>query len=191
MLHYPPAKINQAAVNRRLSVAPMMDWTDRHFRAVLRILSANALLYTEMVTTGALLHGNADRFLAHGADNPCALQLGGSDPGALARAAILGEQAGYAEINLNCGCPSDRVQEGGIGACLMADAALVADCWQAMAEAVSVPVTIKSRIGIDDRDSFEFFAGFIETLYRRGCRVFIVHARKAILHGLSPKENRE
>ena len=178
-------------LDRTLCVAPMMDCTDRHCRTLFRLLSPNALLYTEMVTTGALIHGDAARFLRHGADEPCALQLGGSDPVALAAAARLGEQAGYQEINLNCGCPSDRVQQGGIGACLMAEPALVGECVAAMREAVDIPVTVKSRIGIDDQDSYEFFAAFIETVARAGCDVFIVHARKAMLKGLSPKENRE
>lgn len=169
----------------------MMACTDRHFRHVLRLMAQKALLYTEMVVADALLHGDQRRFLGHERDEPVALQLGGSDPGKLAQCARLGEQAGYAEINLNVGCPSDRVQVGGIGACLMADAGLVADCFSAMASTTSVPVTIKSRIGIDDQDSFEFFNQFVETLYQAGCRVFIVHARAAILNGLSPQQNRD
>lgn len=178
-------------LDRTLSVAPMMGCTDRHCRVLLRLLSPHSLLYTEMVTTGALIHGDTGRFLAHGADAPCALQLGGSDPAALATSARLGEQAGYQEINLNVGCPSDRVQQGGIGACLMAEPGLVADCVASMRDAVSIPVTVKTRIGIDDLDSYDFFAGFVDTVRQAGCSTFIVHARKAILSGLSPKENRE
>ncbi|MBT3425284.1 MAG: tRNA dihydrouridine(20/20a) synthase DusA [Gammaproteobacteria bacterium] len=177
--------------DRTLSVAPMMGCTDRHFRYLLRLMSPHAMLYTEMVTTGALTHGQADNFLAHHADEPVGLQVGGSDPEQLALSAKLCEQAGYQEINLNVGCPSDRVQTGGIGACLMATPALVATCFQAMQARVSIPVTIKSRIGIDDLDSYTHFSDFIGTLYTAGCRIFIVHARKAILSGLSPKDNRE
>ncbi len=179
------------SLDRTLCVAPMMGCTDRHCRVLLRLLAPHSLLYTEMVTTGALIHGDTDRLLSHSDDAPCALQLGGSDPAALAASARLGEEAGYQEINLNVGCPSDRVQQGGIGACLMGEPALVADCVHAMQEAVSVPVTVKSRIGIDDHDSYEFFATFVDTVSKGGCRVFLVHARKAILSGLSPKENRE
>jgi len=179
------------SLDRTLSVAPMMGCTDRHCRRLLRLLAPHALLYTEMVTTGALLHGDAPRFLAHSDDTPCALQLGGSDPAALARCAQLGEDAGYQEINLNVGCPSDRVQQGGIGACLMAKPELVARCVEAMQHVVSIPVTVKSRIGIDDDDSYAFFHRFVATLAAGGCRTFIVHARKAILTGLSPKQNRE
>lgn len=178
-------------LDRTLCVAPMMGCTDRHCRTLLRLLSPHGLLYTEMVTTGALIHGDAPRFLAHEDDAPCALQLGGSDPAALAASARLGEAAGYQEINLNVGCPSDRVQQGGIGACLMGEAELVADCVRAMRDAVSIPVTVKSRIGIDDHDSYGFFSHFVETVASADCDVFIVHARKAILSGLSPKENRE
>ncbi len=169
----------------------MMDCTDRHCRYFLRLLSPNALLYSEMVTTGALIHGERSRFLDHAGDEPVALQLGGSDAQALAQCARWGEDAGYQEINLNCGCPSDRVQVGGIGACLMGEAELVADCFEAMQNQVNIPVTIKSRIGIDDMDSYGFFHNFVQTLFNAGCRVFIVHARAAILSGLSPKENRE
>lgn len=149
------------------------------------------MLYTEMVTTGALTHGQSENFLIHHADEPVGLQVGGSDPEQLALSAQMCEQAGYQEINLNVGCPSDRVQTGGIGACLMATPALVATCFQAMQASVSIPVTIKSRIGIDDLDSYTHFSDFIGTLYAAGCRTFIVHARKAILSGLSPKDNRE
>jgi len=178
-------------LDRTLSVAPMMGCTDRHFRYLLRLMSPHALLYTEMVTTGALVHGQSENFLNHHADEPVGLQVGGSDPAQLALSAQLCEQAGYQEINLNVGCPSDRVQTGGIGACLMATPTLVATCFQAMQASVSIPVTIKSRIGIDDLDSYTHFSNFIGTLYAAGCRTFIVHARKAILSGLSPKDNRE
>lgn len=180
---------------RRLSVAPMLDWTTRDFRYFARLLSRRALLYTEMVTTGALLHGDAARHLAFDAsEHPLALQLGGSDPRALAACARLAVDGfGYDEINLNCGCPSDRVQEGRFGACLMAEPALVADCVAAMRAAVpaAVPVTVKTRIGIDDLDSYEALAAFVATVAAAGCGVFVIHARKAWLSGLSPKENRE
>jgi tRNA-dihydrouridine synthase A len=178
-------------LNRTLSVAPMMGCTDRHCRYLLRLISPNSLLYTEMVVTGALIHGNAQHFLAHEGDAPCAIQLGGSDPTELAQSARMAEDAGYQELNLNVGCPSDRVQYGGIGACLMAQPQLVADCVSAMRAVVDIPVTVKSRIGIDDEDSFESFERFIDVVRQGGCDTFIVHARKAILTGLSPKENRE
>ncbi len=178
----------------RLSVAPMMDWTDRHCRFFLRLISQHTRLYTEMVTAPALLHGNAPHLLAFRAEeHPLALQLGGSDPKQLARAAKMGADAGYDEINLNVGCPSDRVQEGRFGACLMAEPQLVAECVSAMRAVVPahVPVTVKHRLGIDDHDSYDFTHGFIDTVRQAGCEVFVVHARKAILAGLSPKENRE
>ncbi|HET9693337.1 MAG TPA: tRNA dihydrouridine(20/20a) synthase DusA [Steroidobacteraceae bacterium] len=179
-------------LDRRLCVAPMMDHTDRHCRYLLRLLSPRALLYTEMVTAQALAHGDVERLLGHDAsEHPVALQLGGSDPDLLARAARLGEQFGYEEINLNVGCPSDRVQSGRFGACLMAEPGLVAACMRAMREVVRVPVTVKCRIGIDDRDDYEFFDRFVQTVREAGVDVFIVHARKAHLQGLSPKENRE
>jgi len=178
-------------MQRTLCVAPMMGCTDRHCRFLFRQLSPNALLYSEMLTSSALIHGDTDRLLEHAGDEPAVLQLGGSNPEELARAAKLVEQAGYQEVNLNCGCPSDRVQQGGIGACLMGEPALVADCYRAMSEAVSIPVTIKSRIGIDDQDDYGFFQAFIRQIYGAGCRHFQVHARKAVLSGLSPKENRE
>ncbi|MFC6668881.1 tRNA dihydrouridine(20/20a) synthase DusA [Marinobacterium aestuariivivens] len=179
-------------VNRRFSVAPMMDWTDRHCRYFHRQLSRNALLYTEMVTTGALLHGDARRFLRYDeAEHPIALQLGGSDPDALAECSRMAEDHGYDEINLNVGCPSDRVQNNMIGACLMAHPQRVADCLERMQSAVSIPVTVKHRLGIDEMDSYEELQRFIEIVRQSGCRTFIVHARKAILAGLSPKENRE
>lgn len=176
----------------KLSVAPMMDWTDRHCRYFHRLLTKNTLLYTEMVTTGALLHGDVPRHLDFNAEeHPVALQLGGSEPSDVARAAKLGEQWGYDEINLNCGCPSERVQRGAFGACLMAEPQLVADCVKAMRDAVSVPVTIKHRIGIDKTESYEFVRDFVGTVAAAGCEVFIVHARNAWLQGLSPKQNRE
>ena len=176
----------------RLSVAPMLDWTDRHCRYFHRLLTRRALLYTEMVTTGALLHGDVARHLRFNAEeHPVALQLGGSEPDDLARCARLGEQWGYDEINLNCGCPSERVQRGAFGACLMAEPRLVADCVKAMVDAVGVPVTVKHRIGIDRTESYEFVCDFVGTVAQAGCSVFIVHARNAWLKGLSPKENRE
>jgi tRNA-dihydrouridine synthase A len=179
-------------IDRRISVAPMMDYTDRHCRYLLRLVSPGALLYTEMVTAQALAHGDVERLLGFDAsEHPVALQLGGSDPVLLARAAQLGAERGYDEINLNVGCPSDRVQSGRFGACLMAEPALVADCVRAMREAVSVPVTVKCRIGIDDHDDYAFFERFIATVREAGVDTFVVHARKAHLQGLSPKENRE
>ena len=169
-----------------------MDWTDRHDRVFLRQLSEHTLLYTEMVTSAALKHGDAQYLLQHSQDeHPVALQLGGSNPVELAEAALLAEQAGYDEINLNIGCPSDRVQSGAFGACLMAEPELVAKCVGNMMTSVSLPVTIKCRIGIDDRDSQAELEDFIGTVADAGCSTFIVHARKAILSGLSPKENRE
>jgi tRNA-dihydrouridine synthase A len=176
----------------RLSVAPMMDWTDRHCRYFHRLLSQNTLLYTEMVTTGALLHGDVPRHLDFSEqEHPVALQLGGSEPLDLAHAARLGQQWGYNEINLNCGCPSERVQRGAFGACLMAEPQLVADCVKAMVDVVDVPVTVKHRIGIDKGESYAFVRDFVGTVAQAGCEVFIVHARNAWLKGLSPKENRE
>ncbi|NMM09409.1 MAG: tRNA dihydrouridine(20/20a) synthase DusA [Polaromonas sp.] len=176
----------------RLSVAPMMDWTDRHCRYFHRLLSRHALLYTEMVTTGALIHGDVERHLRFNAEeHPVALQLGGSDPADLAHSARLGEQWGYNEINLNCGCPSERVQRGAFGACLMAEPQLVADCVKAMVDVVKIPVTVKHRIGIEKCESYEFVRDFVGTVSEAGCNTFIVHARNAWLKGLSPKENRE
>uniref|UniRef100_UPI0028AD795E tRNA dihydrouridine(20/20a) synthase DusA n=1 Tax=Stutzerimonas balearica TaxID=74829 RepID=UPI0028AD795E len=181
-----------ATVDRRFSVAPMMDWTDRHFRYFARQLSQRTLLYTEMVTTGALLHGDASRFLRHDeSEHPLALQLGGSVPGDLAACAKLAEAAGYDEVNLNVGCPSDRVQNNMIGACLMAHPQLVADCVKAMRDAVGIEVTVKHRIGINGRDSYAELCDFVGQVSEAGCRSFTVHARIAILEGLSPKENRE
>ncbi len=177
----------------RLSVAPMMDWTDRHCRVFHRSLSRHTRLYTEMVTTGALLHGEVPRHLDFNAEeHPVALQLGGSEPADLAACARLAQHWGYDEVNLNCGCPSDRVQRGAFGACLMAEPRLVADCVAAMREACTLPVTVKHRIGIDQQESYDFVRDFVGTLAERGgCQVFIVHARNAWLKGLSPKENRE
>ncbi|MEG0222792.1 MAG: tRNA dihydrouridine(20/20a) synthase DusA [Comamonas sp.] len=182
----------QVSLNWRMSVAPMMDWTDRHCRYLHRLLTRHTLLYTEMVTTGALLHGDVPRHLRfNGQEHPVALQLGGSEPADLARAAQLGAQWGYDEINLNCGCPSERVQRGAFGACLMNEAPLVADGVKAMRDAVQIPVTVKHRIGIDKSESYDFVRDFIGTVAEAGCEVFIVHARNAWLKGLSPKENRE
>lgn len=176
----------------RASVAPMMDWTDTHCRFFHRLITRRTLLYTEMVTTGALLHGDVPRHLRfHGDEHPLALQLGGSEPADLAHSARLGEQWGYNEINLNCGCPSERVQRGAFGACLMAEPQLVADCVKAMVDAVNLPVTVKHRIGIDKVESYDFVRDFVGTVAQAGCRVFTVHARNAWLKGLSPKENRE
>lgn len=175
-----------------LAVAPMMDWTDRHCRSFLRLIAPRAWLYTEMVTTGAILFGDKERFLAFDpAEHPVALQLGGSDPKALAQAAAEGERFGYDEININIGCPSDRVQNGRFGACLMAEPGLVADGISAIRDRIGLPVTVKTRIGIDDRDDYGFLRDFIGTIADAGCRHIVVHARKAILKGLSPKENRE
>jgi len=178
--------------DRRLSIAPMMDRTDRHCRYFLRLIAAQALLYTEMITTGAILRGDGARFLRFDpTEHPVGLQLGGSEPDELARAAELGEAFGYDEINLNVGCPSDRVQSARFGACLMADPELVARCVRAMRAAVGIPVTVKTRIGIDERDDYEFLRRFVEAVAGAGCGTVIVHARKAWLSGLSPKENRE
>ena len=169
----------------------MLDWTDRHCRYLLRLISRRALLYTEMVTTTAILQGNPDRWLRFDpAEHPLALQLGGSDPAALAECARIGADFGYDEINLNVGCPSNRVQSGRFGACLMAEPQLVAECIAAMQDAVPVPVTVKTRIGIDAQDSYAALAGFIQAVREAGCRTLIIHARKACLQGLSPKENR-
>ena len=176
----------------RFSIAPMMDWSDRHCRYLWRLISQHSRLYTEMVTTGALLHREPARFLDYNPEeHPLALQLGGSDADDLARCAILAEQWGYDEVNLNCGCPSDRVQNGMIGACLMAHPEKVADAYQAMQDKVDIEITIKHRIGIDDMDDYEGMVNFIRPIAARGCQTFIVHARKAWLKGLSPKENRE
>lgn len=184
--------IVRAPLSRRFSVAPMMEWTDRHCRFFHRLLTRRTLLYTEMLTTGAVLRGDHVRLLAFDAfEQPVALQLGGSDPAALRASARIGEDAGYSEINLNVGCPSDRVQEGRFGACLMAEPALVADCVAAMKAAVKIPVTVKCRIGIDDQDPEEALFGFAEAVRAAGTDALIVHARKAWLKGLSPRENRD
>lgn len=180
------------SINRRFSTAPMMDWSDKHCRYFWRQLTKDTLLYTEMVTTGALIHGNRDRFLEYNdIEHPIALQLGGSNPSELATCSRYAEEWGYDEVNLNVGCPSDRVQNNMIGACLMAHPQLVADCIKAMQDSTSIDVTIKHRIGIDDQDSYEHMRDFVATVAETGCKTFIVHARKAILQGLSPKENRE
>lgn len=187
------------SLERRISVAPMMDYTDRHCRYFLRLLSPGALLYTEMITAAAIVRGNAARLLAFDpAEHPVALQLGGSDPRELAEATRVGAALGYDEINLNCGCPSDRVQSGRFGACLMAEASLVAECVSAMREAAAVAVTVKCRIGIDPlppsaagKGDYEFLQEFVATVAAAGCEVFVIHARRAVLKGLSPKENRE
>lgn len=178
--------------SHRFSIAPMLDWTDRHERYFLRLLTRHALLYTEMVTTGALLHGDRARHLDFSqAEHPVALQLGGSEPDDMARCAELAQQWGYDEVNINVGCPSDRVQSGSFGACLMAEPERVAACVKSMQAACDIPVTVKSRIGIDDHDSEAFLQQFINTVTDAGCDTFIVHARIAILAGLSPKENRD
>ena len=178
-------------MKRRVAIAPMLDRTDRHCRYLLRQISRHTWLYTEMVTTGAIRRGGHARHLAyHDCEHPLALQLGGSDPAALAECARIGADCGYDEINLNVGCPSNRVRSGRFGACLMAEPLLVGDCVAAMQQAVSIPVTVKTRIGIDDMDSYDGLCRFVETVKQGGCRVFIIHARKAFLQGLSPKENR-
>ena len=175
----------------KIAVAPMMDWTDRHCRYFLRLLSPSIELYTEMITAAAICHGDTEALLRFDeAEHPVAVQLGGSDPGQMAHAAALAAKAGYDEININVGCPSDRVQSGQFGACLMANPQMVADCFWAMTAACDVPVTVKTRIGIDDNDSYDYLRTFVEPLVAAGCSKFIVHARVAILQGLSPKENR-
>ncbi len=179
-------------LDRRFCVAPMLDWSDRHCRVFWRQLSRRAVLYTEMVTTGALLHGDQHRHLQFSTEEqPLALQLGGSDPAALAASARLAEQWNYSEVNLNCGCPSDRVQNGFFGACLMSRPGLVADGVKAMRDACDLPITVKHRIGIDDQEGYEPLRDFVGAVHQAGCKTVIVHARKAWLKGLSPKENRE
>ena len=169
----------------------MMDWSDRHCRFFFRQLSPHAVVYTEMVTTGALIHGNVERHLRfHPLEHPVALQLGGSDPADLARCAALGRGYGYDEVNLNCGCPSERVQHGAFGACLMAEPELVADCVKAMQDATAVPITVKHRLGIDSIQDYDFVRRFVEVVANAGCKTFLVHSRNAILKGLSPKDNR-
>ena len=192
LLQMRPTPTNAAQIDRRLSVAPMMDWTDRHFRYFMRLITRHTLLYTEMVTSGALIHGEPERFLSFDpAEHRLALQNGGSNPADMAACARMGVDWGYDEININVGCPSDRVQSGRFGACLMAEPDLVADCVAEMKAAVDLPITVKSRIGIDDLDSYELLAAFTATLQEAGCDLLIVHARKAWLHGLSPRENRD
>lgn len=178
-------------LDRRFCVAPMLDWTDRHCRYFYRTMSKSAVLYTEMVTTGAIIFGKGDYLHFNKEENPVALQLGGSDPEALAKCAKLAEERGYDEVNLNVGCPSDRVQNGMFGACLMAKPELVAECVAAMQAVTTIPITVKTRIGIDDQDSYEFLCDFIDKVKAVGCETFIIHARKAWLTGLSPKENRD
>lgn len=174
------------------SVAPMMDWTDRHCRYFHRLLAPHVRLYTEMVTTGALIHGDRERFLRFDpTEHPVAIQLGGSDPEQLTRCAQFAQSAGFDEINLNVGCPSDRVQSGRFGVCLMREPEVVRDCLAAMAEAVEIPVTIKTRLGVDELENYDYFRQFVETVSESGVKVFLVHARKAWLQGLSPRENRE
>ncbi|MGA8259085.1 MAG: tRNA dihydrouridine(20/20a) synthase DusA [Arenicellales bacterium] len=179
-------------MRHRFSVAPMMDCTDRHYRYLARLISRHALLYTEMLTTGAVIFGNTEKLLGyHPAEHPVALQIGGSNPVEMARSARIGELLGYDEININAGCPSDRVQAGAFGACLMKQPQRVADCVKAMRDAVDVPVTVKQRIGVDDEDSMAALQVFVDTVSRAGCDTFIIHARKAWLRGLSPRQNRE
>jgi len=178
-------------ISHKLSVAPMLDWTDKHCRYFYRLMSQHTVLYTEMVTTGAILHGKGDYLSYNDAEHPLVLQLGGSDVKAMTECAKIAEQLGYDEININVGCPSDRVQNGRFGACLMAEPQLVAECISEMQAATKVPVTVKSRIGIDDLDSYEFLHTFIEQVAEAGCQHFIIHARKAWLSGLSPKQNRD
>ena len=186
------ASTNNNPVQRRLCVAPMMDWTDRHCRYFHRILAPKAMLYSEMVTSGAVLHGDLERLLGFNEqEHPLALQLGGSDPTDLAHCARIARDCGYDEVNLNVGCPSDRVQRGRFGACLMLEPGLVRDCIAAMRDAVDIPVTVKTRLGVDEHDSYGYFSDFVNEVSGSGCSVFIIHARKAWLTGISPKENRE
>lgn len=182
-MSYPP---------RTLSIAPMMAYTDRHFRMLIRLMTRYTWLYTEMVTAPAIIHGDRDKLLGyHNDEHPLALQIGGSDPDQLAQCARIAAERGYAEINLNVGCPSDRVQNGHFGACLMREPARVAACVEAMQQACSLPVTVKTRLGVDELDCYHYFHGFIEQLIASGCRTFIIHARKAWLSGLSPAQNRD
>jgi len=178
-------------IDHRLSVAPMLDWTDKHCRYFYRLMSKHTVLYTEMVTTGAILHGKGNYLEYNDAEHPLVLQLGGSNVKAMTECAKMAEQYGYDEVNINVGCPSDRVQNGRFGACLMAEPALVAECVNQMQSATNIPVTVKSRIGIDDLDSYEFLHTFIEQVAKADCKNFIIHARKAWLTGLSPKQNRD
>ncbi len=192
----PQSSKNSAAtidnLDRKFCVAPMLDWTDRHCRYFLRLISQHTVLYTEMITTGAIIYGDTDYHLQMDPfEHPVALQLGGSDPADLAKACVLASRYQYAEINLNCGCPSDRVQNGMFGAVMMKNAQITADCIAAMQDAVDLPITVKHRIGVDDFDSYEFLCDFVDTVAKTGCQTFLVHARKAWLKGLSPKQNRE
>ena len=192
----PQSSKNSAAtidnIDRKFCVAPMLDWTDRHCRYFLRLISQHTVLYTEMITTGAIIYGDTDYHLQMDPfEHPVALQLGGSDPADLAKACVLASRYQYAEINLNCGCPSDRVQNGMFGAVMMKNAQITADCIAAMQDAVDLPITVKHRIGVDDFDSYEFLCDFVDTVAKTGCQTFLVHARKAWLKGLSPKQNRE
>jgi tRNA-dihydrouridine synthase A len=182
---------SRPTIDHRLSVAPMLDWTDKHCRYFYRLMSQHTVLYTEMITTGAILHGKGDYLSYNDAEHPLVLQLGGSDVKAMTECAKIAEQHGYDEVNINVGCPSDRVQNGRFGACLMADPSVVAECVNQMQAATNIPVTVKSRIGIDDLDSYEFLHTFIEQVAQAGCEHFIIHARKAWLTGLSPKQNRD
>lgn len=179
------------AETRKLSIAPMLDWTDRHCRYFMRLMSRHALLYTEMVTTGAIIHGKGDYLGFNQEEHPVALQLGGSDPSDMAHCALIAQERGYDEVNINVGCPSDRVQNGRFGACLMAEPETVASCFTAMQDKVSIPVTVKCRIGIDEMDDYEGLSRFIKIVSDAGCSIFVIHARKAWLQGLSPKQNRE
>jgi tRNA-dihydrouridine synthase A len=183
--------ISGVSANHKLSIAPMLDWTDSHCRYFYRIMSKHTVLYTEMVTTGAILHGKGDYLAYNDAEHPLVLQLGGSNVTAMVECAKIAEQYGYDEVNINVGCPSDRVQNGRFGACLMAEPALVADCVSEMQAATNIPVTVKSRIGIDDLDSYEFLHTFVDQVAQAGCPHVIIHARKAWLSGLSPKQNRD
>lgn len=178
-------------MDHKFSIAPMLDWTDRHCRYFHRQLSRHAVLYTEMITTGALIYGQGDYLAFNEEEHPVVVQLGGSDPQAMAKSAVMCQQRGYDAININVGCPSDRVQNGMFGACLMAQPLLVADCVKAMRDVVDIPVTVKTRIGIDEQDSYQFLVDFVGQVAEAGCADFIIHARKAWLSGLSPKENRE
>ncbi|MGI2037729.1 tRNA dihydrouridine(20/20a) synthase DusA [Shewanella frigidimarina] len=187
----PKLVIPKDTLDRTFSIAPMLDWTDRHYRYFARLMSSKALLYTEMITTGAILQGKGDYLAYNEQEHPVALQLGGSNAVDLAACAKLAAERGYDEVNLNVGCPSDRVQNGRFGACLMAEPALVAQCVDAMKQVTDIPITVKTRIGIDEQDSYQFLTDFIETVSAQGCSAFTIHARKAWLQGLSPKENRE
>ena len=188
----PVKPVNSAnSISHKFSIAPMLDWTDRHCRYFYRVMSKQTVLYTEMVTTGAILHGKGNYLAYNDEEHPLVLQLGGSDVNAMTECAKIAEQQGYDEININVGCPSDRVQNGKFGACLMAEPQLVADCVASMQNVTKIPTTVKSRIGIDDLDSYEFLHQFLTTVSAAGCQHFIIHARKAWLSGLSPKQNRD